>query len=204
MNDRVVLEIGTGCYHTPPEGYGGTERIIANLAEGLRRSGAIVDILDFSDNGRPSAGATFSLKVPLHIDPRFNELIGSIDSFFFGFSILLNAIDSRLVLSDYDIIHCHNLIVSVFVQIARKLRKIRSKTLIIYSNHSPRLSLTTPLSIPILVLLRSMLVVAARLADMLTFETETARGNAFLVTKGRPTVILPNSIDTSFFSGPRF
>lgn len=60
---RVVL-VGTGRRPIPPTGYGGIERMIAGLADGLRQAGEDVTILNSFRSDRYSTGWAFERRLP--------------------------------------------------------------------------------------------------------------------------------------------
>ena len=203
MRIKRILEVGTGAYHTPPTGYGGTERIIANLAMGLKEIGIDTSILDYTTSNSPVDHDRLLLKVPFHFNPRYNALLGNVDALIFGLCLFLSSVNKRLTLAPYDVIHCHKFLLSFFALLATHRHKSYARPIIVYSNHDPNLACVRTLSLPKRIVLSLTLVCAAKLVDYITFETRSSLENAPELTETIPHFVLQNPIDVSLYSGPR-
>ncbi len=200
MRIKDVLEVGTGSYHTPPDYYGGTERVVTNIANGLKNTGIRVQILDYSyRTGRVDPERIF-LHVPLHINPRFNTIIGNFDSLLFSISLFVNATSKKLNLGRYDVIHCHKFFPALFSQIASYSYHLKNRPIVVYSNHDPNLVDSKGISLSKRIILFAALIVLSKLVRCITFETLSSSRNAPVAAKSSY-FILQNPIDVRLYSG---
>lgn len=197
-----LIEISTGNYNVPPVGYGGAERATFGLAKAMSKRFS-VKVIDFDrqPNLTTREGVTvLTLRNRLKLRNQsglFGSSLNGVTSAFFLFihSLRLGLFRRK------DLLHFHSGVqFSVYFTLMRCFVRNRQQAFC-YTLHSPRWMKPSEIPFFLRIFAVPTELLSLQKANLVTFESNAV---ATSLSKIRPLparyVILPNGVDTDFFS----
>ncbi len=111
MRKLKIAQVANIWQSLPPSGYGGTERVIFNISEGLVRKGHDVTVFTTADSKITAQKRFFFKEKLLHKNISWNNYLFSLTHFLWAYDEIKKS-------GDFDIVHGHLSLASDFLSIA--------------------------------------------------------------------------------------